>query len=73
MTARDRLHVLRRAVRDYPGPWRTGMAHRLYLAKGLAPQRSTARGDLNTLVRQGLLYPTGPSHDRKFWLKERGR
>ncbi|MFD4740562.1 hypothetical protein ACFWNQ_24840 [Streptomyces virginiae] len=72
MTPRDRLHVLRRAVRDYPGPWRTGMAHRLYLAKGIAQQRSTARGDLKALVSQGLMYAQGPRSDRRYFLKSIG-
>ncbi|MFI8360771.1 hypothetical protein ACIGD1_11485 [Streptomyces sp. NPDC085612] len=72
MTARDRLHVLRRAVRDYPGPWRTGMAHRLYLAKGIAPQRRTAKLDLEALVAQGLLYRQGPRNDRRYFLKSIG-
>lgn len=72
MTARDRLAVLRRLVKEQPGPITTGMAHGYYLAKGVAPNRSTARADLHTLVRQGLLTVTGPENDRRFWLRSVG-
>ncbi|WKD36558.1 hypothetical protein [Streptomyces xanthophaeus] len=72
MTPRDRLHVLRRLFQEQPGPIRTGMAHRLYLAKGIATQRSTARQDLEALVAQGLVYATGPRDNRMYWLRSVG-
>lgn len=72
MTPRDRLAVLRRLFKEQPGPITTGMAHDYYKAKGIAPNRGTARGDLKTLVEQGLLYTTGDDSNRKFWLKKHG-
>nr|WSX48855.1 hypothetical protein OG409_07790 [Streptomyces sp. NBC_00974] len=72
MTPRDRLAVLRRLFTEQPGPITTGMAHRYYQAQGIAPHRATARGDLKTLVDQGLVYTTGPDHDIRFWLKTSG-
>ncbi|MEU2135334.1 hypothetical protein [Streptomyces sp. NPDC018352] len=56
MSASDRLTLLRRAVRDYQGEWTTRMVQDLYRAREYAaPQRKTARDDLATLHRQGLL------------------
>lgn len=69
MTPRDRLAVLRRLFRDRPGPVTTGMVHEQYRAKGISSQRTTARHDLKTLVREGLIYTTGPDNDLKFWLR----
>lgn len=75
MTPRDRLAVLRRLFRDRQGPVTTGMVHDYYRAKGISAQRTTARHDLKTLVRQGLIYAKGPDNDLKFFLKtlEAGR
>ena len=72
MTPRDRLAVLRAMFRDRQGPITTGMVHDWYRAKGIAPHRTTARGDLKTLVEQGLIYATGAQDDRKFWLRTLG-
>jgi len=72
MTPRDRLAVLRRLFKEQPSPITTGMAHAYYRAQGISPHRSTARGDLATLVQQGLIYWTGPTDNRKFWLKSIG-
>lgn len=72
MTGRDRLHVLRRLFRDQRGPITTGMVHTLYRNSGLAPSRTTARADLKTLVNEGLIYATGPTSNRKYWLKQTG-
>ncbi|MFJ4852433.1 hypothetical protein [Streptomyces sp. NPDC088730] len=56
MSAADRLALLRRAIRDYPGDWTTRMVQQLYRAHGYAaPYRRTAKGDLVALHRQGLL------------------
>ncbi|MFJ5804817.1 hypothetical protein [Streptomyces sp. NPDC093093] len=58
--------------KEQPGPITTGMAHKYYMAKGVATQRSTARGDLHRLVAQGLLTVTGPENERRFWLRPTG-
>lgn len=57
MSASDRLALLRRAIRDRgTAPWTTHMVQQLYRARGYdAPLRKTARDDLATLHRQGLL------------------
>ncbi|MFE5090640.1 hypothetical protein ACFRCI_09595 [Streptomyces sp. NPDC056638] len=56
MSAADRLAILRRAIRDYEGVWTTRMVQQLYRARGYAaPYRRTAKQDLVTLHRQGLL------------------
>lgn len=72
MTPRDRLAVLRRLFKEQPGPITTGMAHAYYRAQGIAPHRTTARKDLHTLVKQGLLTATGPEDNRRFWLRTMG-
>ncbi len=72
MTARDRLAVLRRLFEQQPGPIRTGMVHRHYLALGIATQRSTARQDLERLVQNGLVYVIGAQNDRRYFLKTVG-
>ncbi|MEE1774492.1 hypothetical protein PUR34_41555 [Streptomyces sp. JV185] len=56
MSAADRLSILRRAIRDYQGEWTARMVQDLYRAREYAaPKRKTARDDLATLHRQGLL------------------
>ncbi|MFB6809459.1 hypothetical protein [Streptomyces sp. NPDC056387] len=73
MSAADpaRLRLLRRLFRDHDGPVTTGMAHRLYQAKGI-PCRTTARRDLEELVREGLIHAVGPENDRKYLLTKDG-
>lgn len=56
MSAADRLSILRRAIRDYQGEWTPRVVRELYQARAYdAPKRTTARDDLATLHRQGLL------------------
>lgn len=45
----------------------TGQVMRWYRDQGLAPGRSTARGDLQLLARRGLLIEM-PGHDRAYRL-----
>lgn len=72
MSARDRRAVLRRLFTERPGPVRTGEVCTYYQAQGLAPCRTTARTDLKTLERIGLIYATGPTDDRRWWLRAIG-
>ncbi|MEU6758021.1 hypothetical protein [Streptomyces sp. NPDC046685] len=72
MTARDRRAMLRRPFTEQPGPLRTGQVRAYYQAHGLAPCRTTARTDLKTLERLGLIYATGPTDDRRWWLRAIG-
>lgn len=72
MTAADRRAMLRRYFTEQPGPLRTGQVCTYYQANGLAPCRTTARKDLATLDRLGLIYATGPDHDRRWWLRAIG-
>ncbi|MFE2930666.1 hypothetical protein [Streptomyces sp. NPDC059278] len=56
MSAADRRSLLRGAVRDYQGEWTPRMVRDLYRARAYdAPKRTTAREDLATLHKQGLL------------------
>ncbi|MFE7105587.1 hypothetical protein ACFU98_10825 [Streptomyces sp. NPDC057575] len=56
MSAADRLALLRHAVRGGRGEWTTNRVQDLYRAREHdAPKRKTARDDLATLHRQGLL------------------
>lgn len=63
-----RLAVLAAAVDTLAGDWTTARAWRLYRAAGLAPNRRTARHDLNRLAREGRLTtvdrPTGRAYTR---------
>lgn len=61
--------LLSDAHRNPHGPIRTGSVMRLYARLGIAPKRATARGDLKTLVREGLLTEHGPSHQRHYALR----
>ncbi|MFD9569934.1 hypothetical protein ACFWBI_08830 [Streptomyces sp. NPDC059982] len=72
MSARDRLAVLRRLFEQQPGPLRTGQVTDYYRAHGIAPTRNTARHDLRTATEQGLIYSTGPTNDRRWWLRSIG-
>ncbi|MEW1638599.1 hypothetical protein AB0469_31645 [Streptomyces sp. NPDC093801] len=72
MTASDRRALLRRRFTEQPGPIRTGQVCKFYLAQGLEPCRTTARADLKTLERLGLIYATGPTDDRRWWLRAIG-
>lgn len=66
-TGPARLVVLRRAVRDLGGEWTTSRVLRLYRDHGLdVPCRSTARGDLTRLEREGLLIARGPENGRFY-------
>jgi hypothetical protein len=56
MSAPERLALLRRALRERPGPWTTREVQKLYRAHHhAAPLRKTARDDLAKLHREGLL------------------
>jgi hypothetical protein len=67
VTDADRLQLLRRAVRDWPGPWTTRRTQHLYQAAyGRGDWRRTARRDLDQLARQGLLTEHGPENNRHF-------
>ena len=72
MTPRDRLHVLRRLFRDRRGPITSGQVQAYYRAANLATGRTTARVDLKALASEGLIYSTGATNNRKYWLKETG-
>lgn len=72
MTASDRRALLRRLLVEQPGPLRTGQVCTYYQARGLAPCRTTARTDLKTLERLGLIYATGPTDNRRRWLRAIG-
>ncbi|MEU0634366.1 hypothetical protein [Streptomyces sp. NPDC005989] len=69
MSAADRLALLRRAIRDRgTAPWTTRMVQQLYRARGYdAPLRKTARDDLATLHRQGLLVLDDTDPDRRVF------
>ncbi|MFJ7018458.1 hypothetical protein ACIQUW_08935 [Streptomyces sp. NPDC101117] len=60
--------LLSEAHRNPDGPVTTGSVMRLYGRLGIAPKRATARGDLKTLARQGLLIEHGPGHQRHYAL-----
>lgn len=65
----DRLQLLRRAVRDWPGQWTTRRAQHLYQARfGPGDWRRKARRDLDLLAQQGLLAESGPENRRHFTL-----
>ncbi|MFJ8163853.1 hypothetical protein ACIRBY_23400 [Streptomyces sp. NPDC096136] len=72
MSPRDRRALLRGLFIKQPGPIRTGQVCKFYEARGLAPCRTTARTDLKTLERLGLIYATGPADDRRWWLRSIG-
>ncbi|MEU2568779.1 hypothetical protein [Streptomyces althioticus] len=61
--------LLSEAQRNPRGLITTGAVMRLYARLGIAPKRATARGDLKTLARQGLITEHGPSHQRHYALR----
>lgn len=67
-TEADRLTRLRRAVADYQGEWTTCRAQRLYYAVyGPGDWRLTARRDLVTLHKGGLLVLDDTNPSRRFY------
>lgn len=69
-TAAERLELLLADMRAEPGERTTGQVSALYRSMGWAPNRSTARNDLKTLVARGLLIERGPQNGRKFVINE---
>lgn len=72
MSDADRLALLRRAIRNQPGPWRTAMVQHLYRAHGIAPFRRTAKRDLSRLHHEGLLTLDDRPGDRTYTLNTKG-
>lgn len=70
MNATTRQARLLVAIREQPLGTQvtTGWAMRLYRAWGLAPNRNTARHDLQALANRGLLIPHGPVERRNYTL-----
>ncbi len=67
MSAQARLRILRAAVLTDPAPWATERVRALYRQHAYAaPQRSTARRDLERLAREGLLVQLGPENNRHY-------
>ena len=67
----QRRRNLLTVIREQGGVWRTGDVVRLYRAQGWGCCRSTARGDLQYLARQGFLVEHGPEDGR--WYTAGGR
>lgn len=69
---RDTLHSRRRqllaVIEEQGGVWKTGDVVRLYRENGWGCCRSTARGDLQLLARQGFLIEQGPDNERTYRL-----
>lgn len=67
MSATVRLHLLRHAIRAHGGRWTTRRVQHLYRDHGYdAPQRSTARRDLERLCREGALTLHDHENDRYY-------
>jgi hypothetical protein len=64
-----RIQVLRDAVTTRGGRWTTRRAWALYRTHNV-PQRGTARRDLRTLAREGVLTERGPGDGRYYQLKD---
>lgn len=72
MSARTRLGLLADAIRREGGQWTTQRVQRLYSRAGHdAPFRATARGDLKTLARRGVLTLHEDRNRRYFTLANR--
>ncbi|GAA3717877.1 hypothetical protein [Streptomyces tremellae] len=63
-----RLGRLLNLIRTEGGKWRTGQVHRIYRATETAPQRATARHDLEALTALGWLERHTPPADRFYTL-----
>ncbi|WP_069769732.1 hypothetical protein [Streptomyces sp. LUP30] len=71
------LHRRRRqllsVIEEQGGVWKTGDVMRLYRENGWGCCRSTARGDLQVLARQGFLVEHGMVNDRRYVIAGGGR
>jgi len=69
---RDTLHPRRRqllaVIEEQGGGWKTSQVMRLYRQRGWGCCRSTARGDMQLLARQGFLTEHGPDNERTYRL-----
>lgn len=62
----NRVDILAAAVDTLDGEWTTHRAWRLYRAAGIAPNRRTARRDLDRLARRGRLTPVDRPTGRAY-------
>lgn len=67
-TGRARRDELLDAIRQSPGDWTSGRAHRLYRASGWEATRTVARTDLIHLAEEGHLVAVGPDNARVYRL-----